>query len=110
MYFLSEDGIAAKSIGHLASSFALPPPTRISTSAFNSNNERAGFYITLAIPNTGFKELDVSQGIEEELLPTYKAEKYFPAEIGQVLKDRYQIIGKLGYGGSSTVWLSRDLE
>ncbi|KAI2085833.1 hypothetical protein LOZ36_003756 [Ophidiomyces ophidiicola] len=68
------------------------------------------FTSPLAIPHTGFKELDVSQGIEEELLPTYKAEKYFPAEIGQVLKDRYQIIGKLGYGGSSTVWLSRDLE
>ncbi|KAI1918862.1 hypothetical protein LOZ66_005027 [Ophidiomyces ophidiicola] len=68
------------------------------------------FTSPLAIPNTGFKELDVSQKIEEELLPTYKAEKYFPAEIGQVLKDRYQIIGKLGYGGSSTVWLSRDLE
>ncbi|KAI1905611.1 hypothetical protein LOZ52_006768 [Ophidiomyces ophidiicola] len=63
------------------------------------------------LPQRGSQpELDVSQGIEEELLPTYKAEKYFPAEIGQVLKDRYQIIGKLGYGGSSTVWLSRDLE
>merc|ERR1712098_895951 len=27
----------------------------------------------------------------------------------KVLKDRYQVVAKLGYGASSTVWLCRDL-
>lgn len=29
--------------------------------------------------------------------------------IGEVIKDRYQVVAKLGYGTSSTVWLCRDL-
>ncbi|WEW60208.1 hypothetical protein PRK78_005693 [Emydomyces testavorans] len=68
------------------------------------------FTSPLTIPTTGFEEINISQKIEEEQLPTYKQDKYYPAEIGQILKDKYQIVGKLGYGGSSTVWLSRDLE
>ncbi|KAK1835361.1 serine threonine protein kinase [Podospora conica] len=47
--------------------------------------------------------------LEEELLPDYVASRYYPVRLGQVLKDRYQIVGKLGFGTSSTVWLARDL-
>lgn len=47
--------------------------------------------------------------IEEETLLGYKAERYLPIETGQVFKDRYKAIGKLGYGSASTVWLCRDL-
>ena len=46
--------------------------------------------------------------IEEETLPGYRAEAYFPAYVGQVLQDRYRIVGKLGFGMNSTVWLSWD--
>ncbi|EEP75786.1 predicted protein [Uncinocarpus reesii 1704] len=63
----------------------------------------------LTFPTTGFDIIDASKKIEEETLPAYKPESYYPAQLGQILKDRYQIVGKLGYGGSSTVWLSRDL-
>lgn len=31
-----------------------------------------------------------------------------PIMIGDVIKSRYEIVGKLGYGGFSTVWLARD--
>ncbi|KAJ8060985.1 hypothetical protein OCU04_010063 [Sclerotinia nivalis] len=30
--------------------------------------------------------------------------------IGDVLSSRYQVVGKLGFGNSSTVWLARDLQ
>ncbi|RMI99797.1 hypothetical protein CDV36_015940 [Fusarium kuroshium] len=61
-------------------------------------------------PTVGFEALPVEQLIEEENLPNYKAARYYPAHIGQVLQHRYQIVGKVGYGGGSTVWACRDLE
>ena len=47
--------------------------------------------------------------VEEERLPFYNRDHYYPMRIGEVLKDRYQVVAKLGYGASSTVWLCRDL-
>ncbi|PLB47751.1 kinase-like protein [Aspergillus steynii IBT 23096] len=35
---------------------------------------------------------------------------YYPTRIGEVIKERYQVIGKLGFGFTSTVWLARDLD
>ncbi|OAA43706.1 serine threonine protein kinase, CMGC group [Metarhizium rileyi] len=56
-----------------------------------------------------FPKLSPTQLIEEENLPGYLASRYYPIHIGEVLRDRYQIVGKLGFGASSTVWLARDL-
>ena len=39
-----------------------------------------------------------------------KDTKYYPVNIGDVFSSKYQIIGKLGFGVTSTVWLARDLE
>ncbi|KAK8143709.1 hypothetical protein G3M48_006846 [Beauveria asiatica] len=61
-------------------------------------------------PTVGFETLPTDKPIEEENLPNYKAERYYAAHIGQVLHDRYQIVGKLGFGGGSTVWACRDLK
>ncbi len=46
---------------------------------------------------------------EEEELDNYRAEDYYPVDIGQVFHDRYKVVGKLGFGTKSTVWLCRDL-
>ena len=62
-----------------------------------------------AFPLTGFEVIDPSQMVEEERLPFYNRDHYYPMRIGEVLKDRYQVVAKLGYGASSTVWLCRDL-
>ncbi|SCV34479.1 related to dis1-suppressing protein kinase dsk1 [Fusarium fujikuroi] len=48
--------------------------------------------------------------IEEERFLDYVASRYYPVKIGEVLRDRYQVVGKLGFGASSTVWLARDLD
>lgn len=46
--------------------------------------------------------------IEEQLLPRYYERQYYPVKIGDMLKDQYRIIAKLGYGAYSTVWLAWD--
>lgn len=48
--------------------------------------------------------------LEEEKLPWYSADRLYPVKIGDVFCARYQVIGKLSYGGYSTVWIGRDLE
>jgi hypothetical protein len=59
--------------------------------------------------NPHFERIGASQLIEEEIFPDYLAERYYPVRIGELLESRYQIVGKLGYGVTSTVWLARDL-
>lgn len=46
----------------------------------------------------------------EETIPGYIASRYYPARIGEIIKERYQVVGKLGFGASSTVWLARDMK
>ncbi|KAF2171905.1 hypothetical protein M409DRAFT_63446 [Zasmidium cellare ATCC 36951] len=63
----------------------------------------------LIFPQKPFAQIASSERIEEETFRDYVASRYYPTHIGEVLRDRYQVVGKLGYGASSTVWLARDL-
>lgn len=56
-----------------------------------------------------FERIDPSFPVEEETVRGYKAEHYYPVQIGQLFNNRYKTIGKLGYGSASTVWLCRDI-
>ena len=56
-----------------------------------------------------FETLDPSVPIEEETVPWYDSKHFYPVRIGEVFQSRYQVVGKLGYGAYSTVWLCRDL-
>ncbi|CAG8938723.1 unnamed protein product [Penicillium salamii] len=60
-------------------------------------------------PCSGWDIIETSHKVEEELIPSYKPENFYPARIGEVFNHRYQVVGKLGYGSSATVWLCRDL-
>jgi len=60
-------------------------------------------------PSSGFEIIDPSQIVEEERLPFYDHNDYYPMRIGEVIENRYQVVAKLGYGTSSTVWLCHDL-
>ncbi|KAL4809919.1 kinase-like protein [Aspergillus unguis] len=53
--------------------------------------------------------IDPSLLVEEENSPYYDPAYFYPARIGEVLNDRYQIATKLGHGSRSSVWLARDL-
>ncbi|EFE38488.1 hypothetical protein TRV_06817 [Trichophyton verrucosum HKI 0517] len=59
--------------------------------------------------SSGLRELDPTQKIEEERFGDYVAERYYPVNIGEIFCSRYQIITKLGFGATSTIWLCRDL-
>ncbi|KAJ0416883.1 kinase-like domain-containing protein [Aspergillus carlsbadensis] len=61
-------------------------------------------------PTTGFSFIDSERCFEEEEIPDYQANRFYPVELGQIVQDRYQIIAKFGFGSSSTTWLARDLQ
>jgi hypothetical protein len=63
-----------------------------------------------AFPDAGFELIDPAEKVEEERLPTYQPGDFYPVAIGAVLKSRYQVIGKLGFGTTATLWLCRDLK
>ncbi|KAG4436290.1 hypothetical protein IFR05_008230 [Cadophora sp. M221] len=46
---------------------------------------------------------------EEERLPWYNPNQFFPVRIGDILDSSYKVLGKLGYGAYSTVWLCRNI-
>ncbi|OAA63409.1 Protein kinase-like domain protein [Niveomyces insectorum RCEF 264] len=58
----------------------------------------------------GYKTVDASTAFEEENLPHYTREAFYPARNGEIIHGRYQLGAKMGYGTSSTVWLAQDLQ
>ena len=63
----------------------------------------------LSFSNRNIGRIRVEQKIEEETIPGYVASRYYPTQIGEIFQDRYQVVGKLGFGATSTIWLARDL-
>ncbi|RDK42771.1 kinase domain protein [Aspergillus phoenicis ATCC 13157] len=60
-------------------------------------------------PTTGFTTIPASTILEEEHFDSFRNGHYYPVNIGDVFASKYQVIGKLGYGSTSTVWLAQDL-
>lgn len=54
--------------------------------------------------------IPANEKIEEETIPGYLAARYYPVRVGEIFQDRYQVVGKLGFGITSTVWLARDMK
>ncbi|KAJ6444045.1 serine/threonine-protein kinase SRPK3 [Purpureocillium lavendulum] len=63
----------------------------------------------LRFPSSGFTVIDSSVLLEEERFEGFAAGDFYPVNIGDVLASRYQVLGKLGFGSTSTVWLARNL-
>ncbi|PLB43367.1 protein kinase [Aspergillus steynii IBT 23096] len=47
--------------------------------------------------------------VDEEKVPGHKSKYFYPARPGEVVGDRFQILVKVGWGVSSTVWFARDM-
>jgi len=60
-------------------------------------------------PTTGFTKIPASETVEEENWPWYMPQSFYPVRIGDVLHSKYQVLYKLGYGTTSTIWMCRDL-
>ncbi|KAK9258479.1 kinase-like domain-containing protein [Lipomyces tetrasporus] len=58
-----------------------------------------------AFPSESFDAIGKDQLVEEETMPEYKSEHFYPVRLGEVFNDRFQTLAKLGYGSSSTIWL-----
>ena len=56
--------------------------------------------------NPNFKILPTDQKIEEEAHDAISKGRYYPVRIGDIIENKYQIVGKLGFGVGSTVWLA----
>ncbi|KZF19211.1 CMGC protein kinase [Xylona heveae TC161] len=63
----------------------------------------------LLFPTSGFKTINASEIVEEEVFEEFKKGHYYPVSIGDVFDSKYQVVGKLGFGITSTIWLARDL-
>lgn len=64
----------------------------------------------LTFPSKNYTRIHANEKIEEETYSDYVASRYYPTRIGEILGgDRYQVVGKLGFGTTSTIWLARDL-
>jgi serine/threonine-protein kinase SRPK3 len=61
-------------------------------------------------PTTGFELIDESDTLEEEGWEEIETGDFYPVNIGDILDTKYQVVGKLGFGTTSTVWLARDLQ
>ncbi|KMP03828.1 hypothetical protein CIHG_01122 [Coccidioides immitis H538.4] len=64
----------------------------------------------LNFSNPNFIWIPVRQKTEEETTTNYVASRYYRARMGEIFKDRYQVVGKRGFGASSTVWITHDIE
>ncbi|KAK3687957.1 kinase-like domain-containing protein [Podospora appendiculata] len=66
--------------------------------------------VPLVFPTSGFELVPESEVLEEEMFDEFKSGQYYPVNIGDVYESKYQVLGKLGFGSTSTVWLARHLQ
>ncbi|KAH8747455.1 kinase-like protein [Diaporthe sp. PMI_573] len=71
----------------------------------SSSRSRTGPVPPRIFPSTGFEVIDSSVKIEEETLSFYDPRMFYPVRIGDVFRERYQVVAKLGWGAHSTIWL-----
>jgi serine/threonine-protein kinase SRPK3 len=64
----------------------------------------------LKFPTSGSEVVSNTVLLEEEQLEEFHKGVYYPVNIRDVFTSKYQVVGKLGFGVTSTIWLARDLQ
>ena len=80
-----------------------------STSVYSRSASQLRDVVPRAFPITGFTIIPASETVEEEHWPWYTPQSFYPVRIGDVLHSEYQVLYKLGYGTTSTIWMCRNL-
>ncbi|KAL4997889.1 hypothetical protein BDV10DRAFT_194874 [Aspergillus recurvatus] len=65
---------------------------------------------TTQLLNPKFGGISASRRLKKRLFQIILLRDTTQLGTGEVIRNRYQVIGKLGYGITSTVWLARDME
>lgn len=73
------------------------------------HSRRASQFAQRRIINFSTTKIDPDKPFEEERLPWYNPDQFYPIPIGEILDASYKVLGKLGYGAYSTVWLCRNV-
>ncbi|KAF9894397.1 hypothetical protein FE257_007900 [Aspergillus nanangensis] len=60
-------------------------------------------------PTTTASRIPQPELVDEERVPGYKPNFYYPANPGETIDNHYQLLFKMGWGANSTVWLAQDL-
>lgn len=53
-------------------------------------------------------EIPLDVPADEGQVPNYQPGVFYPANLGDILKGRFEILARIGWGTSSTVWLARE--
>ena len=80
-----------------------------STGIYSRSESQLREVVPRTFPTTGFTTIPASETVEEEHWPWYTPQSFYPVSIGDVLHSKYQVLYKLGYGTTSTIWMCRDL-
>jgi len=85
----------------------LPHATVITRSVRNLTHVKL-LGLSLAAANATHLPLDVL--IEEERRQDYDPKHFYSVKLGEIFHDKYEVVVKVGFGGGSTVWLTRNLQ
>ncbi|KAF5011334.1 hypothetical protein FDECE_2552 [Fusarium decemcellulare] len=94
-------------ISKLATSYPSHLQPCICTRSFTSSHPRHQSSKSSSAPVP--ESLPPNVPIDEEQLPRYRSEDYYPANPGDVLGEQYELKAKVGWGSTSTVWLAQDI-
>jgi hypothetical protein len=64
--------------------------------------------IEVAFAHQGGVQIAQTDLVGEETLTRFDSTIWFAVQVGDVLEDRYKVLGKVANGGSSTIWFVRD--
>ncbi|KAF2630288.1 hypothetical protein BU25DRAFT_484242 [Macroventuria anomochaeta] len=78
-------------------------PTDTATKSVRALFRRAP-WPELKFPTTGFEAISDEYFLEEESLDHFQCGMFYSANIGETFDSRYQVVGKLGYGATSTIY------